>query len=181
MVGNGIGHDIIAILDEETDNSFVLNDYYEADLNSYQRGKVYFPFEDLDEGRHTLTVKVWDVYNNSSEAKIEFVVVKSRDLVLDKVYNYPNPFTTYTEFWFEHNQPGKSMYAQVQIFTVSGKLVKTLDKHILNEGYHSTSITWDGLDEYGDKIGRGVYVYRLKVRAENYSVAEKYEKLVILR
>ncbi|MDF1672224.1 MAG: type IX secretion system sortase PorU [Vicingaceae bacterium] len=181
MVGNGIGHDIVAILDEETDNSFVLNDYYEADLNSYQRGKVYFPFEDLEEGRHTLTVKVWDVYNNSSEAKIEFVVVKSKDLVLDKVYNYPNPFTTYTEFWFEHNQPGKSMYAQVQVFTVSGKLVKTLEKHILNEGYHSTSITWDGLDEYGDKIGRGVYIYRLKVRAENYSVAEKYEKLVILR
>lgn len=180
MVGNGIGHDIIAILDEETENSFILNDYYEADLNSYQRGKVYFPFEDLEEGRHTLTVKVWDVYNNSSEARIEFVVVKSRDLVLDKVYNYPNPFTTYTEFWFEHNQPGKSMYAQVQIFTVSGKLVKTLDKHILNEGYHSTSITWNGLDEYGDKIGRGVYVYRLKVRAANYSVAEKYEKLVIL-
>jgi len=180
MVGNGIGHDIIAILDEETENSFILNDYYEADLNSYQRGKVYFPFEDLEEGRHTLTVKVWDVYNNSSEARIEFVVVKSRDLVLDKVYNYPNPFTTYTEFWFEHNQPGKPMYAQVQIFTVSGKLVKTLDKHILNEGYHSTSITWDGLDEYGDKIGRGVYVYLLKVRAANYSVAEKYEKLVIL-
>lgn len=181
MVGNGIGHDIIAILDNETDESYILNDYYEADLNSYQKGKVYFPFENLAEGRHTLTLKVWDVYNNSSEATIEFVVVKSRDIVLDKVYNYPNPFTTYTEFWFEHNQPGKPMYAQVQIFTVSGKLVKTLDKHILNEGYHSTSITWNGLDEYGDKIGRGVYVYRLKVRADNYSVAEKYEKLVILR
>lgn len=181
MVGNGIGHDIIAILDNETDEAYVLNDYYEADLNSYQKGKVYFPFENLKEGRHTLTLKVWDVYNNSSEKTIEFVVVKSRDIVLDKVYNYPNPFTTYTEFWFEHNQPGKPMYAQVQIFTVSGKLVKTLDKHILNEGYHSTSITWDGLDEYGDKIGRGVYVYRLKVRADNYSVAEKYEKLVILR
>lgn len=181
MVGNGIGHDITAILDGETENTYVLNDYYEADLNSYQRGKVYFPFEDLEEGRHTLTLKVWDVYNNSSEATIEFVVIKSRDIVLDKVYNYPNPFTTYTEFWFEHNQPGKPMYAQVQIFTVSGKLVKTLDQHILNDGFRATSITWDGLDEYGDKIGRGVYVYRLKVRADNYSVAEKYEKLVILR
>jgi flagellar hook assembly protein FlgD len=69
----------------------------------------------------------------------------------------------------------------VQIFTVSGKLVKTLQKNILNEGYRSTSITWDGLDEYGDKIARGVYVYRLKVRTENYTVAEKYQKLVILR
>ena len=122
MVGNGIGHDIIAILDQETENSFILNEYYEADLNSYQNGKVYFPFEDLEEGTHTLTLKVWDVYNNSSEATIEFVVVKSKDIVLDKVYNYPNPFTTHTEFWFEHNQPGKPLYAQVQIYTVSGKL-----------------------------------------------------------
>jgi hypothetical protein len=181
MVGNGIGHDIIATLDGETDNAFILNDYYEADLNSYQRGKVYFPFQDLEEGRHTLTLKVWDVYNNSSEATIEFVVVKSRDIRIDKVYNYPNPFTTYTEFWFEHNQPGKPIFAQVQVYTVSGKLVKTINQNILNQGYRSTSITWDGLDEYGDKIGRGVYVYRLKVRGENYSVAQKYEKLVILR
>ncbi|MCB0402722.1 MAG: type IX secretion system sortase PorU [Flavobacteriales bacterium] len=181
MVGNGIGHDIIAVLDNETEKSYILNDYYEAELNSYQSGRVYFPFEDLEEGRHTLTLKVWDVYNNSSEATIEFVVVKSKDIIIDKVYNYPNPFTTYTEFWFEHNQPGRPMYAQVQIFTVSGKLVKTLDKHILDDGYRSTSITWNGLDEYGDRIGRGVYVYRLKVRADNYSVAEKYEKLVILQ
>ncbi len=181
MVGNGIGHDIIAVLDDKTEESFILNDYYEADLNSYQNGKVYFPFTDLAEGRHKLTLKVWDVYNNSSEATIEFIVVKSKDITLERVYNYPNPFTTHTEFWFEHNQPGKQMFAQVQIFSVSGKLVKTLEKHILNEGFRSTSITWDGLDQYGDRIGRGVYVYRLKVRTENYSVAEKYEKLVILR
>ena len=181
MVGNGIGHDIVAVLDDNTAESFVLNDFYEADLNSYQTGKIAFPLSDLKEGRHKLTLKVWDVYNNSSEATIEFVVVDSRDIKLERVYNYPNPFTTYTEFWFEHNQPGKQLYAQVQIFTVSGKLVKTLEQHILNEGYRSTSITWDGLDQYGDRIGRGVYIYRLKVRTENFSVAEKYQKLVILR
>ncbi|MDT8412118.1 MAG: type IX secretion system sortase PorU [Vicingaceae bacterium] len=181
MVGNGIGHDIIAILDDKTDQPFILNDFYEADLNSYQKGTIRFPFKELEEGRHKLTLKVWDVYNNSSEATIEFVVVKSKDLVLDKVYNYPNPFTTYTEFWFEHNQPGKPMYAQVQIFTITGKLIQTLEQNILNEGFRSSSITWDGLDSFGDQIGRGVYVYKLRVRAENMSVAEKIQKLVILR
>jgi len=181
MVGNGIGHDITAVLDGKTDEAFVLNDYYEADLNSYQKGVIKFPFQELEEGVHTLKLKVWDVYNNSSEVSTEFNVVGSKDVVLDRVYNYPNPFTTYTEFWFEHNQPNKQMYAQVQVYTVSGKLVKTLEQHILSEGYRSTSITWDGLDDFGDPIGRGVYVYRLKVRADNFSVAEKYEKLVILR
>lgn len=181
MVGNGIGHDIVAILDDKTDQPFILNDFYEADLNSYQKGTIRFPFKELEEGRHKLTLKVWDVYNNSSETTIEFVVVKSKDIVIDKVYNYPNPFTTYTEFWFEHNQPGKPMYAQVQIYTVTGKLVQTLEQNIFTEGFRSSSITWNGLDAYGDKIGRGVYVYKLRVRAENMSTTEKIQKLVILR
>jgi len=181
MVGNGIGHDIVAVLDDKTSESFILNDFYEANLNSYQKGSIRFPFKDLTEGRHKLNLKVWDVYNNSSEATIDFVVVKSNDLVLDKVYNYPNPFTTYTEFWFEHNQPGKQLFAQVQIFTITGKLVQTLEQHIFNEGFRSSSITWNGLDKYGDQIGRGVYIYKLRVRAENLSVAEKIQKLVILR
>ena len=180
MVGNGIGHDIIAVLDDKTDEAFVLNNYYEADLNSYQKGTIKFPFSELEEGRHKLTLKVWDVYNNSKEVTTEFVVQKAKDIVIDRVYNYPNPFTTHTEFWFEHNQANKQMYAQVQIFTVSGKLVKTLEKNITNEGFRSTSITWDGLDEYGDRLAKGVYVYRLKVRAENLSMTDKYEKLVIL-
>ncbi len=181
MVGNGIGHDIVAVLDDKTSESFILNDFYEANLNSYQKGSIRFPFKDLSEGRHKLNLKVWDVYNNSSEATIDFVVVKSNDLVLDKVYNYPNPFTTYTEFWFEHNQPGKQLFAQVQIFTITGKLIQTLEQHILNEGFRSSSITWDGLDKYGDQIGRGVYIYKLRVRSENLSVAEKIQKLVILK
>ncbi|MGE0560962.1 MAG: type IX secretion system sortase PorU [Flavobacteriales bacterium] len=181
MVGNGIGHDIVAVLDDKTDDAFILNNYYEADLNSYQKGVIRFPFTELEEGRHKLTLKVWDVYNNSKEVTTEFVVVKAKDVVLSRVYNYPNPFTTHTEFWFEHNQANKPMYVQVQVFTVSGKLVKTIEQNIFSEGFRSTSISWDGLDDYGDKLARGVYIYHLKVRAENLSLADKYEKLVILR
>ena len=65
--------------------------------------------------------------------------------------------------------------------TVSGKLVKTIDRYSLCNGYRSDPIDWDGKDEYGDDIGRGVYIYRLKVRAADGDVAEKYEKLVILK
>lgn len=180
MVGSGLGHDIVAILDQETDDAVVLNDYYEADLDSYQSGKVEYPFSELEEGKHTLTFKVWDVYNNSSEATIEFVVVKSDDIVLKHVLNYPNPFTTNTEFWFEHNQPGRPLNVNLKIFTVSGKVVKSINRTVQTEGYRSNSIAWDGLDDFGDKIGRGVYVYKLKVSNSDGSTAEKIEKLVVL-
>ena len=179
-VGNGVGRDIVAYLDDETDNTFVLNDFYEAELNDYSRGKVTYPFQGLSEGKHRLTIKAWDVHNNSSNKTIDFEVVIQKDVELDNVLNYPNPFTTNTQFWFEHNQAGQVLDVKVDVFTVSGKLVRSITEVVVAEGYHSRQINWDGLDDYGDKIGRGVYVYRLKVRSRNGSVAEKYEKLVIL-
>jgi flagellar hook assembly protein FlgD len=64
--------------------------------------------------------------------------------------------------------------------TVSGKLVKTIVKTIKNEGNRSSEIEWDGTDDYGGKLGRGVYIYRLRVRSGDGKVQEKLEKLLIL-
>ena len=180
-LGTGIGHDIMAVLDNKSEQSILLNDYYQADLNSYQSGLVRYGFTNLSEGPHELSFKVWDVYNNSSQSKIDFVVSKSAKLALQHVFNYPNPFTTNTRFFFEHNKPCESLQVQVQIFSVSGKLVKTLETTLQCEGYRSDRLEWDGLDDFGDRIGRGVYVYRLRVLAGDGSAAEKYEKLVLLQ
>ncbi len=179
-VGNGIGHDVTAVLDGNTTNSIVLNDYYQSDLNSYKSGSIRYPFNGLAEGSHNLKLKVWDVYNNSSETYTEFVVSKSAELALSHVLNYPNPFTTKTQFYFEQNQCCQTLDVQILIFTVSGKLVKTIDQFVSTEGFRSDPIDWDGRDDYGDKIGRGVYIYRVKVKNNDGSSAEKYEKLVIL-
>ena len=179
-IGNGIGHDLTAILDGNTGNSIVLNDYYQSDLNSYKSGSVRYPFSSLSEGNHTLKLKVWDVYNNSSEVYTEFVVSHSANLALNHVLNYPNPFTTKTQFYFEDNQCCQQLDVQIQIFTISGKIVKTIDRLVYAEGFRSEPIDWDGRDDYGDKIGRGVYIYRVKVKTSLGSTAEKYEKLVIL-
>lgn len=180
-VGSGIGHDIAAVLDNNTDKTIVLNDYYESDLNTYQSGLVRYPFDELEEGAHILSLKVWDVFNNSAEKNIDFVVADNADLALDHVLNYPNPFTTYTEFWFEHNQPCCGLDVQIQIFTITGKLIKTITTWVQTTGYRADPIPWDGLDDYGDPIGKGVYVYKLKVRDNLGGYAEKLEKLVILR
>lgn len=179
-VGNGIGHDIIAVLDANTDHSILLNDFYQGDLNSYKSGTIRYPLKDLTEGKHTLSLKAWDVYNNSSTATTEFIVSSSSELVLDHVLNYPNPFTTTTKFFFEHNQCCQFLNIQLQVFTVSGKLVKTLNKYIFSEGYRTDPLEWDGRDDFGDRVARGVYVYRLKVKNSRGKSAEKFEKLVIL-
>ena len=179
-VGNGIGHDITAVLDDNASSTINLNDFYQADLDSYQSGKVVYPFSNLSEGTHNLKLKIWDVYNNSSEAYTEFVVAESATLALEHVLNYPNPFTTRTSFMFEHNQPCNSLDVQVQVFTVSGKLVKTINETVLSNGFRNDPIEWDGLDDYGQKIGRGVYLYNLKVKTPDGQKAEQIERLVIL-
>lgn len=180
-VGNGIGHDITAQLDGEPQKLYVLNDYYEADLNSYQSGKVLYTLGRLSEGRHSLVFKAWDINNNSSEKTTEFIVASSEKMALAHVLNYPNPFTTHTSFFFEHNRPCEGINIQVQVYTVSGKLVKTLEGFSLCNGTRETGITWDGRDDFGDPLAKGVYVYRLRVRSPDGDSAEKLEKLVLLR
>jgi len=177
-----VDHDIIAILDDDNANPIVLNDYYETELDNFKKGNVKFPLRNLKTGLHHIKFKCWDTYNNPSESTLSFVVVDDNNLVLSNVLNYPNPFINYTEFWFNHNKPNESLDVLVQIFTVSGKLIKTLNQSVKSDGLLSREITWDGLDDYGNKIGKGVYVYKLQVKSLlSNARAEKFEKLVILQ
>lgn len=178
---SGIGHDMIAILDGDEANPIVLNEYYQADLDDFTRGTTTYRLRDLEEGMHTLTLKAWDVYNNSSAMDIQFVVAGSDELEISRVLNYPNPFTTYTEFWFNHNRPFEPLEVQVQVFTVTGKLVWTKNQIVTTDGFLSRDIVWDGRDDFGDRIGKGVYVYKITVKSTltNQQI-EKFEKLVIL-
>ena len=177
-----VDHDIVAILDGDTSNPIILNDFYQSALNDFTKGKVTYTLRDLEVGPHTLQLKAWDTYNNSSEATLNFVVVSDAILNLENVLNYPNPFVNYTEFWFNHNKPNEPLEVQVQVFTVSGKLIKTINQNVQTTGNLSRSIVWNGLDDFGNKIGKGVYIYKLKVRSTlNNLASEKYEKLVILQ
>jgi len=178
--GTGIGHDIVATLDNDNRQYFVLNDFYEADLNSYQQGTVHFQLPTLSSGIHSLKIKAWDVLDNSSEYVLDFNVSKDEELVLNHVLNYPNPFTTKTQFWFEHNKPNQNLQVKVQIFTLTGKVVKTIKQTINDAGNRSCEVEWDGRDEFGDRLGRGVYLYRLTVISIDGKKKEKLEKLVIL-
>jgi hypothetical protein len=180
-VGNGIGHDITVILDGNTAQQKVLNQYYSANLDSYQAGEVRYNFNNLAAGKHTLTFKAWDVNNNSSSATLDFTVKAAEQVALSHVLNYPNPFTTNTSFYFEHNQVAEELDVMIQIFTVSGKLVKTIQSVVKTTGFRSEGIAWDGLDDFGDQLAKGVYIYALKIRTSAGETAEKIEKLVLLK
>ncbi len=179
---SGIGHDIIAILDGDETNPIVLNDFYETELDDFTTGSLNFRLRDLEPGTHTLSVRVWDVYNNSTTQEIEFVVLENEDFAIENVLNYPNPLINYTEFWFSHNNPSTALLdVQVQVFTVSGKVIWTRNQSVSGKRTYQNDITWDGRDNFGDRVGKGVYVYKISVKSTlTNKTVEKFEKLVIL-
>ncbi|MBO6515921.1 MAG: type IX secretion system sortase PorU [Bacteroidia bacterium] len=182
-VGNGIGRDITAILDAGTENeqTIVLNDFYQATLDSYQEGEVRYNMENLTPGKHTLKVRVWDVYNNVSEDNTEFVVASGDQLAINNLLNFPNPFTTSTDFHFDHNKSGQGLDVLIQVVTPTGRVVKSFNSSTTQADGHFDDIHWDGKDEYGDQLARGVYLYKITVRSEDGQTADATQKLVILK
>jgi len=177
-VGTGIGHDLTAVLNEDMWGQYILNDYYESDLNSYQSGHVRFPFSDLEDGEHSLKFKAWDVFNNSSEMELLFYVSSELELSLFDVLNYPNPSSSFTQFMFEHNRPDDVLDVRIDIFSLSGQLIHTLSNTIVSTGFRNESMVWH-IDE---SVERGIYVYKVFVKSKNdNSISEKTEKLIILR
>ena len=179
--GNGIGHDIVATITGATEKSTVLNDFYEADLNKSTSGTVNYLFSNLNPGLHTLRLKAWDVFNNSSETSIEFIVVGSDQMALDNLYNFPNPFRNETSIVFDHNQAGNELKVEVSIFNSTGQLIKTIRKQISGNSFQSEPIRWDGTSDGGYPITKGLYIYRVFVTNELGERSEKRSKMLIYR
>lgn len=163
--GYGIGHQMTGMLDD-TGEYFILNDYFEASLNSYRRGSIRYPLYDLSEGWHELEVRAWDTYNNSGKARIRFKVVKASTLAIEEAGNYPNPFYDVTRFFFHHNQQGEFLELYLEVFTGAGQRVKSKRETIKVSGQRYEGMLWDGSSNSGARVVPGIYYYRLTVSQE---------------
>ncbi len=175
-VSSGLGHEITAILNENSARPIILNDYFESELNNFRKGRVVYPFYKLEDGEHTLTVRAWDTQNNSATASISFVVGTSPQLVLNKIMAYPNPLTESTTFSFEHNAADKPLNVSVQVFALNGSLVHSMDETITPSGFRETGMKWNASD-----VMQGVYVYRIIIKDENGNVASKSDRVVVMK
>lgn len=178
--GIGIGHDITAYLDNDRNKSFVLNDYFESDYNDYEKGRITYPFGNINGGTHSLTFKVWDNFNNSSEKSITFIVETGSGFVLKNLINYPNPFIDQTNISAEHNRPDANLEVIINIYSMNGKIIKIIKSSFPSTGYKLPPVTWDGNDERGKRVGRGIYPYSVTVTDEKGETARASGRLIIL-
>ncbi|UPQ77121.1 type IX secretion system sortase PorU [Chryseobacterium nepalense] len=199
--GSGIGHDITVYLDGQIINTVVLNDFFASgegngclnpSLADYQKGNVTYPFRNLSTGQHQLTFKVWDINNNSTTATLNFEVKDEADqhLVINRPLNWPNPFTNKTYIQFEHNCDDM-LDVNVQIYTITGKLVRTLSQPVVAEpflqGFRTPrqAIEWDGRDDFGATVAKGTYIFKIFAKSQNQEKckgsATAVEKMVLLK
>ena len=188
ITGNSIGHDLEAVLDDNTQNTYLLNDYYQSELDNYRKGTVRFPLSDLEEGLHRIRVKAWDVANNASEAGTEFVVATDAKTALTQVMNFPNPFSEFTCFTFKHHFINETLEVQIEIFSLDGKLVKTIKESIFASDFFvnkENCISWDGKSDSGLELSKGMYLYRVRLRTSNFDTnifkESSLEKLVLIK
>ncbi len=159
--GAGIGRDIVMIMDKNSANPYILNGYYESDIDSYQSGKIIYPVSNLKEGYHTLTLKAWDIQNNSSEKTIEFVVDDDASIKMFDVKAKPNPFIDNTVFTFRHNKGGSHFQTTIRIFDSEGNYITEISTG--EEYVDSGSVFWDGMNANGSVVAPGLYVYTIEV------------------
>ncbi|MBB4805960.1 hypothetical protein HNP38_001232 [Chryseobacterium defluvii] len=199
--GSGIGHDITVYLDGQIINTIVLNDFFSSgegngclnpSLADYQKGNVTYPFRNLAIGQHQLTFKVWDINNNSTTATLNFEVKDESDqhLIINRPLNWPNPFTNKTYIQFEHNCDD-ILDVNVQIYTITGKLVKTISQTVMAEpflqGFRTPrqAIEWDGRDDFGSTVAKGTYIFKIFAKSQNQEKckgsATAVEKMVLLK
>jgi hypothetical protein len=178
--GSGIGHDLTGFLDNDPNESFVLNNYFVNDIDNYKRGRIIYDLSGLSGGSHSITVKAWDNYNNSSEKSILFLVETGDKFILKNLYNYPNPFAGRTSIIAEHNRPDAEFNIIINIFNLDGRIIKTINTRVFSSGYALPPIIWDGNDDGGRRLGKGLYPYAVIISTGEGEMARASGRMIIL-
>jgi hypothetical protein len=163
--------------------------------------EITIPYEEtreiLDMGENNLKIfywneetSEWEQINNSrvnaAQNKVSADInhfstyrvmgVITEELKMERVVNYPNPFSDETKFiftlWFVPNE------VEVRIYTLSGRLIKKIMKYDVVWGYNE--IHWNGADDNNNKIANGTYIYKL-IATKDADKIEKINKLVIIK
>jgi len=173
-VGSGIGHDVLLTIDNDSKQSYVLNEFFQSKLNSYTEGTVKYNLSELSNGLHSLTLRAWNLLNFSSTKSIEFVVVKGLTPDIFTVYNYPNPVKTDTRIVVSHDRPETILKTTVEIFDLSGRKIWSFSQP------NADDISWNLTASDGRKIKAGIYLYRVNIKTVDSDICSKSNKMVVI-
>jgi hypothetical protein len=179
IIGNGIGHDIVMMLDNDNQKWIVLNDYFESDLGTYQSGTVSYKLPIQTNGKHTLTFRAWDLLNNSSAASLDFEVINGLSVGIIEAYCYPNPARDYVQFVLEHDRPDAVLGVTVHVFDLAGRELWNYNSDFYTSGNTLYIKEWNLTTNSGLKIGKGIYLFIIDVSSSSGKMSSKTQKIIV--
>ena len=177
----GVGREITAVVDGETTQTFILNDYFEYEEGSYTKGIIAFPLQDLSVGKHTLSFTVWDNYSNPTTIEVDFYV-ENKPIEITEITPYPNPFSSSVTFDVTHTRTGDDIEVVMVVYDVVGRAVRTIRQDFLdNKGSFST-LSWNGRGNEGELVKNGMYICKIYIRSlQDGAVGTNTVKVVLNR
>ena len=178
-----LGHALSATITRRSSDfaqTWVLHEFYQTDVDTYQSGTVAYPVDGLAEGEYDITLQAWDTYNNKNTATLSFSVRDQQAPVVSNFYNYPNPFAQSTNFVIDHNRAGEDLEVIIEVYNEQGALVHVVQEIFPASASRLDNLYWDGTASGGNCLRPGLYLTRMQLRTNNGEVADKkFQKVII--
>jgi len=176
--GSGIGHDLQLVIDGEMSKTYSLNEYFQFDFGSYQKGTVGFSIPTLEQGAHSLRFTAWDVLNNPSVSELNFYVENGLEPLFLDVDCTPNLARIQTTFHLIHDRIGTQMDVKLDVYDTSGRHLWTHAENGVSSD-NTFTFNWDLTVDGGRRLHTGLYLYKISISTEGSTYASKTKKLII--
>lgn len=175
----GIGHQITLTLDNEKTYTDV-SQYFSPDIDSdIVSGTINYTIDDLAEGNHSLTLKIWDTSGNSATHTIDMFVEPGRAPKIYDVYADANPASTETNFYLSHDRPNSMITVTVTVTNLLGQPVWSTTVTGQSDMFKSFPINWDLCNTAGQRVKRGIYLYKAEISTDGEHFATEAKKIAV--
>lgn len=175
--GTGVGHDIVAIIDNEESMTYTLNSYFTRNTGDYTSGSLMYALSGLEEGKHTLMLRAWDTMNNSSTVEIEFNVVEGLSPNIFEL-TCTSPARSEAVFTITCDRPYNKLDLQLDVYDIAGRKVWDLTDQVSSET-NTYSYTWD-ISSSSTRLYSGIYICKAYISTDGGASASKAKKFVVL-
>jgi len=176
--GNGIGHDLQLVIDEDPEKTYTLNNQFVADIGSFNSGQVTYVLPELKAGLHTLQFRAWDVQNNASTQLLTFKVVPGTEPSLSHLIWAQQ--SDGIQFRFMHNRPDVSVTVRLTIYNLLGQEVWSEEQAMQTGELVSDVFEWNCTGNSGLKAIGGIYLCRVTMTDANGAQSFLSEKIRVL-
>ena len=175
----GVGHHISLCIDDSPSMTYNLNKYYTPTINDYTHGTVHFTLPTLTSGRHTLTLRAWNLLNRMSQQSIEFEVQEGLPPTISGLYCTDSPAREKTTFRFKHDRPGTRLHVRFYVYDTLGRMQWFHDTDEVTDE-DTYSVTWNLCSFNGKRVSPGVYLYHAVITDHTSQETTRAQKLLVL-